>query len=78
MYEIVSKYVKVCVMCATRKPSNIKLGLYMPLHVPSNPWECVSMDFVGSFTLSKKGHDYLYIFVEIFRKCVFKCPLRNR
>jgi hypothetical protein len=47
MNETISKYIKGCVMCATSKPSNRKLGLYMPLPLPSYPWENISMDFVG-------------------------------
>ena len=34
----VSRFIRGCSMCATRKPSNRKLGLYTPLHVPSRPW----------------------------------------
>jgi hypothetical protein len=35
MNETIAKYIKGCVMCSTSKPSNRKLGLYMPLPVPS-------------------------------------------
>jgi hypothetical protein len=78
MYETVSKYVKGCVMCATRKPSNKKLGLYMPLPVPSHPWESVSMDFVGGFPMSRKGHDYLYVVVDRFRKMCVLVPCKKQ
>ena len=64
MNDTVSKYVKICVMCATRKPSNKKLGLYTPLLVPSRLWESVSMDFVGCLPMSRKGNDYLYVVVD--------------
>lgn len=47
MNEMTAKYIKGCVMCSKRKPSNRKLGLYMPLPVPSRPWDNISMDFVG-------------------------------
>jgi hypothetical protein len=56
MNETISKYIKGCVMCATRKPSNIKLRLYTPLMVPSQPWESISMDFVGDFSMSMTCH----------------------
>jgi hypothetical protein len=59
MNETVSKYIKGCVMCATSKPSNQKLGLYTPLPVPSHPWESISMEFLGGFSMSMIGHDYL-------------------
>jgi len=37
MRETISRYVKGCVLCATSKPSNRKLGLYTPILVPSQP-----------------------------------------
>ena len=56
MNESISKYVRGCVLCATSKPSNRKLGLYTPLPVPSYPWEIISIDFIGGFPLLRKGH----------------------
>jgi hypothetical protein len=78
MNETVSKYVKGCVMCATRKPSNKKLGLYMPLPVPSQPWESVSMDFVGGLSMSRIGHDYLYVMVDRFSKMCILIPCKKQ
>ena len=55
MNDVVFKYLKGCIMCATSKPSNRKLGLYTPLTVRSRPWESVSMDFVGGLPTSRLG-----------------------
>ena len=74
MHEIVSRYIKGCTMCATRKPSNRKLGLYTPLQITYNPWESVSMDFVGGLPKSRKGHDYLYVVVDNFSKMCILIP----
>jgi hypothetical protein len=74
MNESVSRYVRGCSLCATSKPSNRKLGLYTPLPVPSRPWESVSMDFVGGLPMSRKGHDYLYVVVDCFRKMCILMP----
>ena len=71
MNDTMSKYVKGCVMCAISKLSNIKLGLYTPLPLPSRPWESVSMDFVGGLPMSRKGRDYLYVVMDRFSKCEF-------
>ena len=57
MIDSVSRFIRGCSMCETRKPSNRKLGLYTPLPVPSRPWESVSMDFVGGLLMSRKQHD---------------------
>ena len=37
MIDSVSRSIRGCSMCATRKPRNRKLGLYMPLPVSSRP-----------------------------------------
>ena len=77
MDEIVSKYVKGCVMCATSKPSNKKLGLYTPLPVPSCPCESESMYFVGGLPISRKAHGYLYVVVDRFGKMCILIPFKN-
>ena len=64
-------------MCATSKPSNKKLRLYKTLLVPSQPWESMSMGFVGGLSMSKIGHDYLYVVVERFRKMCVLVPCKK-
>ena len=78
MHETISRFIKGCTMCAARKPSNRKLGLYTPLPVPSRPWESVSMDFVGGFPKSRKGHHYLYVIVDRFNKMCILIPCNNQ
>jgi hypothetical protein len=78
MNETISKYVKECVFCATSNPRNRNLGLYTPLPVPSQPWESVSMDFVGGLSISIIGHDYLYVVVDRFNKMCILMPCKNQ
>ena len=78
MNESVSRYVRGCSLCATRKPRNRNLGLYTPLLVPSRPWESISMDFVGGLPMSKKNHDYLYVVVDRFRKMCILMPCKKQ
>lgn len=56
MQAHVEKFVRGCVLCNTNKPSNQRLGLYMPLLEPIRPWERISMDFVGGLHVSHTGH----------------------
>ena len=77
MQEIVSKYIRGCVICATSKPSNRKLGLYTPLLVPSQPWESVFMDFFRGLPMSRKGHEYLYVVVDQFKKMCILMPCKK-
>jgi hypothetical protein len=78
MKEIVTKYVKGCVMCSTCNPTNRKLGLYSPLLVSSHPWEIISMDFVGGLPMSKRGHDYLYVVVDRFSNMCILMPCKKQ
>jgi hypothetical protein len=78
MNETVSKCVKWCVLCATSKPSNKKLGLYTSLPVPSQPWESVSMDFVGGLSMSKIGYYYLYFIMDRFSKMCILMPCKKQ
>jgi hypothetical protein len=78
MKEIVTKYIKGCVMFSTCKPTNRKPELYSPLLVLSHPWESISMDFVGGLPLTKGGHDYMYVVVDRFNKmCILMLCKKN-
>jgi hypothetical protein len=78
MKEILTKYVKGCVMCSTCNPNNRKLGLYSPLPVPSHPWESLSMDFVGDLSILKVVHDYLYFVVDRLNNMCILMPCKKK
>ena len=40
----------------------------MTFPIASQPWEIISMNFVGGFPSSKISHDYLYVVVDRFSK----------
>jgi hypothetical protein len=77
MNETIFKYVKGCVMCATSKPSNINLGLYTQLLVPSHPWESISMDFIWGLSMSRTSNDYLYVIVDRFTNMCVLLPCKK-
>ena len=77
MVDSVACFMRGCSLCATRKPSNRKLGLYTPFLVPSRPWESVSMDFVGGLPLSRKQHDYIYVVVDRFNNICILMPCKK-
>ncbi|CAL2259851.1 unnamed protein product [Prunus armeniaca] len=77
MHLDVSRYIRGCVLCNTSKPSNRKLGLYLPLPVPTRPWESISMDFLGGLPKTKSGNDYLFVVVDRFSKMVILIPCKK-
>jgi hypothetical protein len=77
MQEDVARYIRGCILCCTSKPSNMKQGLYHPLYVPTQPWKKKFMDFVGVLPTTWKGHDYLFMVVDRFRKMFILIPCKN-
>jgi hypothetical protein len=68
MQEEIDQYIKGCTLCCTNKHSNRKKGLFHPFPIPTQPWENISMDFLGGFPINKKGHDYIFVVVDKFSK----------
>jgi hypothetical protein len=66
-------YVSRCTTCNKAKSQLNSHGLYMPLLIPSVPWEDISMDFVlGSRT--KRGRDNIFMVVDRFSKMAHSIP----
>src|SRR4051812_11145415 len=57
MRRDVERFVARCTTCQKAKSRLNPHGLYMPLPVPSVPWEDISMDFVLGLPRTKKGRD---------------------
>ena len=72
----VSKYIRGCSLCCTSKMTSRKLSLYHPLPLPTPHWECISMDFIGELPMTKKGHDYLFIIMDIFSEICVLIPCK--
>ena len=77
MQDQVAKYIRGYALCYASKISNRKLDLYQTLTIPSHPWECISMDFIGGLPMTKKGHDYLFVIMDRFSKMYVLIPCKK-
>lgn len=49
-------------------------GLYRPLHVPSQPWASISMDFWVGLPRTRLGFDVIFVVVDHFLKMAHIIP----
>jgi hypothetical protein len=68
MKKDVGRLVNSCGVCQRSKGGSSNAGLYLPLPVPSKPWEHVSMDFVMGLPPTSKRSDSIMVVVDRFSK----------
>lgn len=57
-------------MCQQAKEKALNAGLYLPLHLPTQLYIDISMDFVLGLSQTHCGHDLIFVVVDRFSKMV--------
>jgi hypothetical protein len=74
MRHDVERYVLRCTTCNKAKSRLNPHGLYMPLPVPSVPWEDISVDFVLGLPRTKRWKDSIFVVIDRFSKMAHFIP----
>jgi transposase InsO family protein len=75
MKKHIHEFVSSCQICQQAKPERVKYpGLLLPLPVPEQAWQTVSMDFISGLPPSSKGNCILVV-VDKFSKYAHFLPL---
>jgi hypothetical protein len=74
MRRDVERYVSRCMTCNKAKSRLNPHGHYMPLPIPSVPWEDISMDFVLGLLRTMRGKDSIFVVVDRFSKMAHFIP----
>ena len=63
-----------CTTCQKAKSRLNHRGLYMPLPIPSVPWEDISIELVLGLPRTKKGRDSIFFVMHRFSKMAHFIP----
>lgn len=76
MKQQIYDFVQTCQICQQAKPERVKYpGPLLPLPIPENAWQVVSMDFISG--LPPRQGNYILVVVDKFSKYAHFIPLTH-
>ncbi|CAF1141832.1 unnamed protein product, partial [Brachionus calyciflorus] len=77
MYRDIKRWVRGCEQCNIFKSLQPKQhGLLQPIKT-SKPFEILGIDILGPFKVTKRGHKYILVFIDLFTNWVEACALKT-
>ena len=78
MQVAIKDYVAKCQVCNVHKGVTAVPLPVLRYPTPTYPWERVSMDILGGFSMSVRGYRYLLVIVDAFTRYCELVPLRDK
>ena len=76
MKKDVTDYVSKCLTCQQVKAEHqIPSGLLNPIPIPQWKWDNITMDFVSSFPLTQKKHNFVWVIIDRLTKSAHFLPV---
>lgn len=78
MRSDITRYVKACKVCAQNKvEQRAPAGLMGDRPNITQPWQCISLDFIGPLPRSRSGNQYVLVVNDYFTKFTVLFPSRS-
>lgn len=78
MRSDITRYVKACKVCAQNKvEQRAPAGLMGDRPNITQPWQCISLDFIGPLPRSRSGNQYVLVVNDYFTKFAVLFPSRS-
>lgn len=76
MRTFIRNYVASCLICATCKRGPTQEKAPLRPRQPTQPWEIVSVDLMGPYSITQNGHRFIVVATDLFSRWTEAKPLK--